>query len=330
MLGRCADRPSFDLIIDADISGGGHIMHGRTTFVSLSTVLQAIGSEFVISDEDLAPRWAIESWRRGVNERYIRTSRAAALLDHLFSVAKRESSPRWFDYREGTGYPRLADSTRVGEGQAFLLEEGKWYWEWKTFQQNFHAHVVNTAGRWHKPPTDEDYAKECPARPIESTQNAALVEELSFDLGEIIDFLNHAGTLHSLRRDSEDEALAGRTSVSHILQTSDSDGHGAAEAAALNPAESTESTKPKSPKFRGPLAEVLKLAWSNASDKLDSASVFEAFKKLARSKEPPDPLLRYSREDDAVVWVDYEGDDPNGEPKFFTRDNMRSRSRAWK
>ena len=194
-------------------------MLGKPIFVPLGSVLSAVGSRFVIPDGAKLHQFESEPWKLQVSEQYARTSGAAAVLDHVLSTADEALSVRWFDYREGTGYPRSADSARVKEGVAFLLEEGRWYWRWKEFQRNFHARRLSVGGRFHIPASDEEYVRDCPRRPIESERFAMLIHELCFELDEIVAFLDKAGVSHSLVKRRSPDETAGATGLDTRVRT---------------------------------------------------------------------------------------------------------------
>lgn len=78
--------------------------------------------------------------------------------------------------------------------------------------------------------------------------------------------------------------------------------------------------------FRGPLAEVLRIAVKKAEDKNRYRSVFSALCDLAEAKPPHPPLISRNRTDNVVL---YYIDDMDS-PQEFTLANMKSRLRPSK
>lgn len=198
----------------------------RLQFISLDNVLRAIathtdlpdwvrlvtpdGSRLVTSDDP-------DSLRNPCEEA-VRYSKAASLLHHHLEMTNDPSHPRWLDYRgRRTGFPRPRDVARE-DGIAFLVEEAEWYWKWEEFDKNFRIRKmevdassqipslnggglsrVSLGNRWHNLGlTAADYARECPQRPINITQYFQLVEDLVFDLADIVAFLDCRGIPHPL------------------------------------------------------------------------------------------------------------------------------------
>jgi hypothetical protein len=85
---------------------------------------------------------------------------------------------------------------------------------------------------------------------------------------------------------------------------------------------------PKRPKFRGPLADVLFMAWQQAEHRTSSTSIFNALVRLATCRTPPDPLCGYDSQKKAVKWREWNDKTKKPDERYFTRKNMHSRFRA--
>jgi len=99
----------------------------------------------------------------------------------------------------------------------------------------------------------------------------------------------------------------------------------------LDPSISKEESIPAAraiacPKFRGELAGVLTMAWDKADNKSSYRSVFNALVELASGNPPPDPLIEYLPQDQAIKWRDY-SKDAGEDISLFTKENMCSRMR---
>lgn len=83
-------------------------------------------------------------------------------------------------------------------------------------------------------------------------------------------------------------------------------------------------------RFRGPLADILKMAQEAAADPNDPHSVWIAFKNIAQRKFPPSPIIGFAEDDQAVKWLDEEEEDEKKQIKYFKSGGMTRRFRGAK
>jgi hypothetical protein len=86
--------------------------------------------------------------------------------------------------------------------------------------------------------------------------------------------------------------------------------------------ETASPAKTTSPPFRGPLAEVLAMAWKNAQDPTDVRSMMFAMAELARGTPRPPPLLGATEDGHLIDWKDEDGNDQHldiGKMQSFMR-----------
>lgn len=167
-------------------------------FASLDVVLRAVGARVDVLPSARLSELDGPAWMQNLSESHYRYSKAAGLLDHLLITEPGESVPRWFDMRDGTGYPRPSDVARE-DGIAFMVEQAQWYPRWLTFNREFRARSTTISSRWGGPPTEVDYARECPPQPSSSERFAKRVCEIGFDGAAIIAFLDRLAVPHTLR-----------------------------------------------------------------------------------------------------------------------------------
>ncbi|WP_186079133.1 hypothetical protein [Burkholderia gladioli] len=178
----------------------------KMLFVSLDIVLRALGARVEISPSAGLPDPDEPAWMQKISESYYRYSKAAGLLDHHLVTEESERLPRWFDTSDGTGFPRPSDAAR-DDGMALMLEQARWYPRWLKFNREFRVRSTASSSRWGGPPTEADYARDCPYPPVSTERFARRVHEIGFDASAIIAFLDRLAVPHTLTLPEASEAV---------------------------------------------------------------------------------------------------------------------------
>lgn len=259
-------------------------------FVSLDGAVQAVSSAMPITKKEEVDRWL--SLNRPKNDEDDELSRQRAAIDALL--------------RQGRASERLLDIlNRPANLRPSWYEDSSGF---ARFNESVAPEGLEILHRWAKeswyspplPPSRWGF----PVRnPLQASKPPRAME-LGFDVAELRRALDAEGVPHGLDR----------------LGITDNLGSTAAPAGAGKVRGEAATEKPK---FRGPLAEVLSLAWENAHDKTSAHSVLAALCKLAAQQDPPIPLLRLAGTN-TVEWAD---DTKKSGVSLFTLKDMRSRLR---
>lgn len=279
-------------------------------FATLDVVLRGIGARVDVPESARIADLDDPVWMQNINEFYFRYSKAAGLFDHHLVTSNTERLPRWFDIRDGTGYPR-PNAAAQEEGISFMVEQARWYPGWLKFNREFRARSMSAGGRWGGPPTEADYARECPPLPSSSEQFSKRIHEIGFDVADIIAFLDRSEVPHALRLDEEPEKMprvgdGGKLQDSNVRVPPSATGDGPPSVGSTS--SGTPGNRTATRGRRCPIEKAIhqaRLLAAPAGD--DVEAVFEQLIKLAREcpKDFP-PLSRYENGQVLYGHVGYE------------------------
>ncbi|WP_019139871.1 hypothetical protein [Noviherbaspirillum massiliense] len=236
---------------------------------------------------------------------FFQKSRAAfRLLNCLFNTP---AAIRWFDIAL-TGFPLQSEDARK-EGRDELVR-------WTKQEQEFQANVDRMrrlSPRWRDATPDTTNEKSLSLNPPKSPRSCSI----GFDRIELIRILDQNTIPHNLGE------------LPPFINEHIDDSIAVPLVAADTPtaAEPSASTQKKRRQFRGPLAEVLKMAQEAAKDPDDPQSVWIALVNIARRKDRPLPILGYVDNENVVQWEDEGAKADEEKVRYFGRSDMTRRFR---
>ncbi|MCS3399381.1 hypothetical protein [Burkholderia thailandensis] len=273
-------------------------------FLSLSETIQMVANCIQISDDELdlvvlpdselGDVAAFEARVAATSlKQLFRTSRAADILGLNIANTPAGHRLRWFDVTTGRGETYWQSAAARDEGLALLADMAKWESSAREAQRR---QAMFNSSRWsaHEPASAPRF------RDLPTTPRIRLI---GFDPDELIDFL--------LTRQIPNTLVA-------ALPFSE-----VRESAPAQIPTSAVSRAERPPKFRGPLAATLAMAWQIAHDRDSPHSMLHALVELAQRKPPPRPLHSATDDGQEVKWVNDEG-----EIQIFTIKDMQSRMRV--
>lgn len=266
----------------------------QPSFISLWRAVEGIATQ--ISPPEIGPRTEAHDfeprpWDEPVPEPIVtchaflfKHSKAADCLLSAIDALPKHARPVWLDIRDGMGAPK-ATTRAEPEGRRVL---GLWIRAFDDWEATYFAWFFN---RERPVPTTTD-----PYLEFVNMGTHSGAGGVGFVRPALALTLDQAGIPHSF---------------GNRVARSEDEPHSAERAAVTTPP------------FRGPLAEVLAMAWERARDRTQARSVFAALVELARSSDIPTPLREATEDGEEVKWLDDEG-----EIRVFNIRDMLSRMRT--
>ncbi len=240
--------------------------------------------------------------RTPVHQCFQKSRAATALLNALFNTS---TALRWFD-RALTQSPLQSEDIRK-EIRDELVRMANQEQQFKD-SVNHARHIPQ---RWHDNSTDGKNQ----AAPFLNPPKWPRTRDIGFERNELIALLNkndiphNFGDIPSAEEEGPKENIAVQPLTASIPKTD------------------TLSSQKKRRRFRGPLAEVLKMAQEAAKDPEDPQSVWVALITIARRKDPPPPIIGYVENEKLVQWENDKAKTGEAQVQYFCRREMTRRFR---